>query len=60
MLLMSQQQLMIVSRLSKIKNNSKRVINHDGAFLFAKNLILGDLIGNEAADLKAQFCDHGI
>lgn len=39
MLLMSQQQLMIVSRLSKIKNNSKRVINHDGTFLFAKNLI---------------------
>ena len=51
---------MIVSRLSKIKSNSKRVINHDGAFLFAKNLILGDLIGNEAADLKTQVCDHEI
>ena len=59
MLLMSRQQLTIVSR-SKIKNNLKRVINHDGAFLFAKNLILGDLIGNEAADLKTQVCDHEI
>ena len=29
-------------------------------FLFAKNLILGDLIGNEAADLKTQVCDHVI
>ena len=29
-------------------------------FLFAKNLILGDLIGNEAADLKTQVCDHEI
>lgn len=32
MLLMSQQQLTIVNQLLKIKNSSKRVINHDGAF----------------------------
>lgn len=29
-------------------------------FLFAKNLILGDLIGNEAADLKTQVFDYEI
>lgn len=59
MLLMSRQQLTIVSR-SKIKNNLKRVINHDGAFFICQEFNLGDLIGNEAADLKAQVCDHEI
>ena len=60
MLLMSQQQLTIVSRLSKIKNNSKRVINHDGAFFICQEFNLGDLIGNEATDLKTQVCDQEI
>lgn len=60
MLLMSQQQLTIVSRLSKIKNNLKRVINHDGAFFICQEFNLGDLIGNEAADLKTQVCDYEI
>jgi len=46
--------------LSKIKNNLKRVINHDGAFFICQEFNLGDLIGNEAADLKAQVCDHEI
>ena len=59
MLLMSQQQLTIVSR-SKIKNNLKRVINHDGAFFICQEFNLGDLIGNEATDLKTQVCDQEI
>ena len=52
MLPMSHQQLTMVSRLSKTKNNPKRVIDHGGAFFICQEFNLGDLIGNEAADLK--------
>ena len=60
MLLMSQWQLTIANQLLKIKNNQKRVIDNGGTFLICQEFNLGDLIGNEAADLKAQVCDHEI